>query len=561
MRDTQRRLFRESRTARGRLAAAGALGLFQAALMLVQAVALARVVARVASDGAGLDDLRGELLALGLAIAGRAILAVAFETAGRSGAQKVMSELRLRLARQALQPRPAGALPGTAGELATLAVEGVDALEAFFARYLPQLALAMLVPVAVLAYVAPLDAVSAAVMAVTVPVIVLFMILIGRLAERSARARWSTLSTLGGRFLDAVRGAVVLRAHGREQAEAQALAGAGDAYRRETMATLRVAFLSALVLELAAALGTALVAVTLGVRLVGGSVSLEAALTVLLLAPELYAPIRSLGAQFHATADGLAAAERLFEALDVPPALAAVPAGAPPAPDPGRQPVRLECVTVRYADRPAPALERVDLELRPGEMVALVGPSGAGKSTLAALLVRLLDPTEGRILVGGRDLRSLDPDEWRRLVAWAPQRPRVFAATLAENVRMGRPGASDADVRGALRAAGADELVARLPDGLATRLGEGGRPLSAGEAQRVGIARAVVRDAGLVVLDEPTASLDPEGARALGMELRRLLRGHTVLLVSHRPEPVAFADRVVRLDRGRLTAAVAAAAA
>jgi thiol reductant ABC exporter CydD subunit len=546
-----RRLARSSRAARAHLGAAGVLGVAAAALIVAQAVLLARVIDRVVMHGAAASEVRPTVLALAAVIAGRALVSAGFETSGRLGATRVMSELRARLAHHLLVARPGRRGDERTGELAAAAVGGVDALEAYFAGYLPQLVLATVVPVAVLAWIAPIDLAPAAILAVTVPLLIVFMILIGRAAHGRTRARWQALSLLSAHFLDVVRGLPTLRAHNRDAAQAAALAEVGDRYRRETIGTLRVAFLSALVLELAAMIGTALVAATVGIQLAGGHLTLQAGLTVLLLAPELYAPLRQVGQQYHASADGTAAAERLFAVLDESPAIAA-PATPLPPPDPGKEAVRFEQVRFAYPDREADVLVELDLELAAGCMTALVGPSGAGKSTVAALALRLLDPSQGRVTCAGIDLRDVDPDAWRAKVAWVPQRARLFAGSVADNIRLADPGASDERVLDAARDAGALDFISRLPRGLEERIGDGGRRLSAGQAQRIVLARAFLRAAPLLVLDEPTANLDEETAEAIGVAIERLARGRTTLLVVHRAALAARADRIVTLVEGRV---------
>jgi ATP-binding cassette, subfamily C, bacterial CydD len=547
MRALDRRLLQRARPVRRLLALDVALGLTAAVLVLLQATLLARVVAQ-AFAGASLRDVSRDLVVLGLAFAGRGALAWGFELAGRRAASSVLSELRLALVRRRLRDQPL-ALDGVeAGEVTASAVQGIDGLEAYFARYLPQLVLASIVPVAVVAWVGTIDLTSAGVMLLTLPLVPVFMWLIGRYTEERTRERWQALRLLSGHFLDVVRGLPTLQAFNRNRAQAGVLAEVGERYRRTTMATLRVGFLSGSVLELAATLGVALVAVTVGVRLAGGSLGLQAGLTVLVLAPELYLPLRQLAAQFHASADGLAVAERMLELLDAP---SAVAAGGPLIPPTPREaPVRFEAVSFTYPSRPGLVLDELDLQLLPGETVALVGPSGAGKTTVASLLLRFAEPSSGRVTVGGIDLAECRTELWRRLIAWVPQRPTIFRGSVTENIRLGDEGPSDRAVRDAAMLAGADRFIRSLPSGYETVVGDGGRPLSAGERRRIALARAFVRDAPLVILDEPTADLDRTSADVVAEAVERLRAGRTVLLIAHRPELVAHADRVVVLGSG-----------
>jgi len=547
MRALDQRLVRRAQPVRRLLALDVALGLASALLVLAQATLLARIVA-AAFTGASLDDVSRDLVLLAVAFAGRGLLAWGFELAGRRAAASVLSELRLAVVERRLRDDPA-ALDGVeAGEVAASTVQGVEGLEAYFARYLPQLVLACVVPLAVLAWVTAIDPVTAAVMVVTLPLVPVFMWLIGRYTEEKTRERWQALSALSGHFLDVVRGLPTLQAFNAGGAQAKVLEDVGERYRRTTTATLRVGFLSGSVLELAATLGVALVAVTVGVRLAGGSLGLQAGLTVLVLAPELYLPLRQLGAQFHASADGLAVAERMLELLERPPAVGSGGRLVPPSPR--AAPVRFEAVSFAYPSRPEPVLDRFEFELQPTETVALVGQSGAGKTTVVRLLLRLAEPSSGRISVGGIDLAECRTELWRRLVAWVPQQPTIFRGTVADNIRLGDERASDRAVRDAAALAGAARFVQELPSGYDTLVGDGGRPLSSGERRRIALARAFVRDAPLVVLDEPTADLDRTSADVVAEAVERLRAGRTVLLIAHRPELVAHADRVVLLGGG-----------
>jgi thiol reductant ABC exporter CydD subunit len=548
MRALDPRLLRRGRAVRLLLAVDVALGILSALLILVQATLIARIVA-TAFDGGSLHDVSLELWLLAGAFALRGLCTWAFEVAGRGAAERVLSQLRLELVLRRLSHEPA-ALDGVEGaEVAAAAVNGVDDLAAYFGRYLPQVILACVVPLAVLGWVAAIDLETALIMIVTLPLVPVFMWLIGRYTEERTRARWLALRLLSTNFLDVVRGLPTLRAFNRARAHAAVVADVTDRYRRATMSTLRVSFLSGSVLELAATLGVALVAVTVGVRLDRGSIGLTAALTVLVLAPELYQPLRQLGAQFHASAEGLAVADRILTLLEAPPSVRRRGTLRPPSP--AVAPVRFEQVSFSYPLRATPVLDGLDLELRPGELVALTGESGAGKSTIASLLLRLAEPTAGRLTVGGVDLAAIETDAWRRELAWVAQRPTIFRGSVADNIRLGRPEASEASLLDAARLAGAHAFIRGLPAGYETSVGDGARPLSVGERRRIALARAFLRDAPLVILDEPTADLDPDNVALLTAAIRRLCRNRTVLLIAHRPEVVLEADRVVVLVDGR----------
>jgi thiol reductant ABC exporter CydD subunit len=360
------------------------------------------------------------------------------------------------------------------------------------------------------------------------------------------------MSLLATHFLDVVRGLPTLRAFNRGEAQAGRIEQASDEYRTATMGTLRLAFLSGAVLELAATLGVALVAVTMGVRLVNGDIGFESALTVLVLAPELYLPLRNLAAGFHASADGAAVADRLLTLIEQP---VSASAGSTTPPSVHEVPIRFEAVSFAYPDRPVAAVVGVELEIAPGETVALIGPSGGGKSTLASLLLRFLEPASGRILLGDVDLARCDAAVWRRQIAWVPQSPTLFRGTVADNIRFVDRGASDDRVIEAALQAGADAIIEGLPARYNTVVGEGGRTLSTGERQRIALARAFLRDAPLVVLDEPTANLDPASARAVAEAVDRLRPGRTMLLIPHDVDLATRADRVVTLAQGQIVAA------
>ena len=391
------------------------------------------------------------------------------------------------------------------------------------------------------------DWVATVTIVLTLPLIPVFMVLVGKATQARTRRQWDTLSRLGHHFLDVVAGLPTLKVFGRAKAQVEAISAVTDDYRRASMRTLRVAFLSALVLELLATLSVALVAVGIGLRLAEGRLDLQTGLLILVLAPEAYLPLRMVGVHFHASAEGMTAAQRAFDVLETPPRVV----GTAPAPSPVA--VHAEGLTVEYPGRDRPALDGVSLHLRRGEVVALAGPSGSGKSSLVAALMGFVQPSAGQVVIEAEDagtvpLADTDLESWRAHVGWSPQRPHLFAETLAENLRLARPDASDAELLAALGEAAADDVVEALPDGLSTRIGEGGHGLSAGQRRRVALARALLRDAPVLLLDEPTADLDAGSERrVLATLTRRAQSGVAVLVVAHRPELLTWADRVVHI--------------
>jgi thiol reductant ABC exporter CydD subunit len=544
-----RRLARLAPALLAHLAFSVFLGLISAALAIGQAGLLADAISGAFLGGATAEALSGTFSALALVLGGRAAVAWAQESSAHRASAAVKSRLRTAILARAVrlgpgEPVGGAAAGGTAGFVA-LATRGVDALDPYFAKYLPHVALAAIVPIAVVASLLAADGVAALTVALTIPVIVTFMVLIGWAAGAHRRRRWQAMNRLAHHFLDVVQGLPTLKVFGRSRAQVEALERVTDSYRVETMAALRIAFLSAFALEFFATLSVALVAVGVGLRLVVGDLDLRTGLFVLVLAPEAYLPLRQLGLQFHASEEGRSAIAAAFELIDTPEPAAGTRTDLP---DLRTAHLRIEGVEVRQPGRGLLAPAGTSLAVRPGEIVALSGPSGSGKSTLLLAILGLVPVDRGEVVVVGADGRAipvvdLDPALWRSRIGWVAQAPYLAADTVAANVRLASPDATDADVIDALGAVGLGGLDPALV------LGEHGAGLSSGERRRVAVARALVRKAPILLVDEPTAGLDEETERIVLGAIEREARqgGAMVLLVAHRPAAVAIADREVRV--------------
>ena len=524
-----------------------ALGSVSGLLVVAQAALLAHVGAAAVEHRAPLRQAWPWLLALLPVFALRfALVRAAERVAFRAGAS-LRQRLRKRLLEHVQRLGPLWLRAQQRGDLLNSLVNGIEALEAYFARYLPTARVTALVPAAILLVVFPVDWISGLVLLLTAPLIPLFMWLIGRGAEDMNQQQWQLLARLSARFLDTLQGLVSLKLLGAGRREAQVVEQVSEQYRAATMRVLRVAFLSSVVLEFLSTVSIALVAVLIGFRLMWGQMHFDQGFFVLLLAPEYYAPLRALGGVYHLRMDAIGAAQRIQPVLDVE----APPRRGGAAPPPQAPALRFEELHFAYDDGRG-ALRGCSFEAGAGKVTALVGASGSGKSTLLGLLLGLGRPQRGRILVSGVELDELDEQAWLQRIAVVPQRPHLFAASVADNLRLARPDADVAALRRAARAAAAEEFIDALPQGFDTLLGERGAGLSGGQAQRLALARALLRDSPLLLLDEATASLDAQAQQQVIESLREELRGRTVLMAAHRLRTLELADHVVVLDSGRV---------
>ncbi len=546
-----KRLLGEARLARFAFLATVGLSFLGGLFVIGQAFLLSRIINRVFLEGATQSSLGSLFVWLLGAITLRALNQVGIQVAAAEVAIRIKQALRRRLMDHLLQLGPAYTQQERSGELALTVTDGIEALDSFFRDYLPALFIALLIPLTILLVVVPIDLLTFVVLLVTAPLIPIFMVLIGKAAGSLANSRYAQLSQMSAHFLDVMQGLTTLKLFNRSRAQIKIIDQMTDRYRQSTLAVLRVAFLSAFTLELLATISVAVVAVEIGLRLLYGRLLFEQALFLLVIAPEFYMPLRQLGAKFHAGRDGTAAAERIYAILNTP-----LPESEDGTAVPHFNQIRFENVSVTFGPEERPALERFSLTINQGERVALVGATGSGKSTVANLLLRFVTPTNGRIHLTNQtesiSLSQVDAQQWRAHIGWVPQRGYLFNTSVANNIRLGHADATEAQIMAAAQAANADTFIQALPQGYETVLGENATRLSGGQAQRIALARAVVRSAPIYIFDEATANLDSDNERVIQQNLAALTADATVLIIAHRLETIQQADKIVVLDNGHI---------
>lgn len=516
-------------------------------LIIAQAWCLANIVNLVIFEQHTLAQVMHWLWTMLGLIVLRTVLTYTTEQLAFQAAANIKQRLRTRLLARLQQLGPQYLSGERSGELSTTLTDGVEALENYYARYLPAMSLAVWIPLAILIFVFPLDWQSGLVMLFTAPLIPFFMIMIGRGAERLNQKQWKQLARMGGHFLDVIQGLTTLKLFNASQREAKMIERMSEDYRHATMKVLRLAFLSSLALEFFATVSIAVVAVLIGFRLLFGEMTFLNGFFVLLLAPEFYQPLRSLGTHYHGRMAAIASSERILEILDAP--LPATTTRSLVLQEDSLN-ICFDQVSFTYDDRPA--LSDTSFEIRSGERVALVGSSGSGKTTLVNLLLGFIEAENGQILVNGHNLNQIDMMWWRQQIAWIPQRPRLFHGTVKDNVSLGMADITRHAVQDALEKAQALEFVEKLPRGMNTLVGEGGHGLSGGQVQRLVLARAFLRDARLLILDEPTAHLDRQSEALIQQAIQQLSVGRSVLTVAHRLSTIEQADRIIVLHQGRI---------
>ncbi len=554
----QRWLFKRAAAARIWILFSVALGLASGLLLIVQARFLAHIVHGAFIEGRGTNVLWPLFAILAGIIILRSILGWAREAAGFYAGAKIRQGVRTDLLEHIVSLGPGYTSRQSSGALASAALEQVEGLHDFYAFYLPQLALAVMIPAAILAFVFPHSWAAGTLLLATAPLIPLFMILVGMGAESISQRHFQALARMSAYFLDVLQGISTLKLFHRSKGTEESIATVSNRYRLRTMGVLRVAFLSSAVLEFFSSISIALVAVYLAMSYLGyfsfgfygKPLDLSVGLFILLLAPDFYLPLRELGTHYHARAKAVGAAEEILKITSVPRLETLNGTIAWSKTD--RIHIQLQDVHLAFGDGRKPALRGINFELKTGEQLALVGASGAGKTTTLNLLLGFLLPDRGKILINGIPLTDLTPDSWRRQIAWIGQHPVLFQGTIRENILLGRPQASAMQLEQAARNARVLDFSIHLPEGLETLVGEQGFGLSRGQAQRVALARAFLKGAPILLLDEPTAGLDAENEALVISALETLSRGRTVLILTHRLMNIKQANRIMVLENGRI---------
>ncbi len=528
-------------------------GILAAGMLVAQAYYLSQVIDSAFIQKSGMERL---LLPLSL-FALFSTLRMAFNwfshTAANRGTLIIREKVFTRLTSTIGALGPIYAKSVQSGRLSTTLLKGVEALDAYYSQYIPQLFFALFTPLLIAGTILPDDLISGGILLLTAPLIPIFMILIGKSASAMTEKQWKTMSRMSGFFLDVLQGLPTLKLFAQSKRQHDAIEESGESFRHATMRVLKVAFLSSLTLELVGTIGMAIIAVGIGLRLMGGKLTFQHALFVLILTPDFYLPLRQLGTKFHAGMEGVSASKEIFAILDQSTPTPVQQAAFAVQESTGKRPIVFTNVSYTYPGGSRPALEGINATIPSGKTTAIIGPSGAGKSTLINLLLRFQEPGEGSITIDGKPIHAIPLEEWHAQISWVPQHPYLFNATLRENILLARPDASAEEMKSALTKSGLTSFVGLLPQGLETMIGEQGARLSGGEAQRVALARAFLKNAPLLVLDEPTSHTDPELEAALRHSIQELMRGRTTLIIAHRLETIRSAEQIIVVNEGKIT--------
>jgi ATP-binding cassette, subfamily C, bacterial CydD len=528
-------------------------GILAAGMLVAQAYYLSQVIDSAFIQKSGMEKLLFPLSLFALFSTLRMAFNWFSHTEANRGTLIIREKVFTRLINTVGSLGPIYAKSVQSGRLSTTLLKGVEALDAYYSQYIPQIFFALFTPLLIAGTILPGDPISGTILLLTAPLIPLFMILIGKSASAMTEKQWKTMSRMNGFFLDVLQGLPTLKLFAQSRRQHDAIEESGESFRHATMRVLKVAFLSSLTLELVGTIGMAIIAVGIGLRLMGGKLTFQHALFVLILTPDFYLPLRQLGTKFHAGMEGVSASKEIFAILDQSTPAPLQKAAFTVKESAGKRPIVFTNLTYTYPGSSQPALKGINATIPAGKTTAIIGPSGAGKSTLINLLLRFQVPGEGSITIDGNPIHAIPLEEWHAQISWVPQHPYLFNSTLRENILLARPDASEEEMEIALKKSGLTTFVGALPQGVETMIGEEGARLSGGEAQRVALARAFLKNAPLLVLDEPTSHTDPELEAALRRSIQELMKGRTTLIIAHRLETIRSAEQIIVVSEGKIT--------
>ncbi len=547
-----RRLFQLLKEERTPFLASISAGILASVMLIAQAYFLSRIINGAFIEKSGIEKLLIPLALFALFSLLRMALNWFSHTEANRGTLIIREKLFTRLIGTVAALGPLYTKSVQSGRLSTTLLKGVESLDAYYSQYIPQIFFALFTPLLIAGTILPRDPISGTILLFSAPLIPIFMIVIGKSASAMTEKQWKTMSRMSGYFLDVLQGLPTLKLFAQSQRQHNALEEAGETFRHATLRVLKIAFLSSLTLELVGTIGMAIIAVGIGLRLMTGEITFQLALFVLLLTPDFYLPLRQLGTKFHAGMEGVSASKEIFAILDQKAPARLQPAGFTMNESVGERPIHCNNVTYTYPGSQEPALENITITIPSGKTTAIIGPSGSGKSTLINLLLRFQEPDKGSITVDDKPIHAMPLDAWQKQISWVPQHPYLFNATLRENILLARPEASADEMAVALQKTGLTNLVSQLPQGLDTVLGEEGARLSGGEAQRVALARAFLKNAPLLVLDEPTSHTDPELEAMLRNSIQELMQGRTTIMIAHRLKSIRSSEQIIVVSQGKI---------
>lgn len=528
-------------------------GLLSSIFIILQAWNLSLIIDSVFLKKLLLNQVTNYIFLFILFSVGRFVFQLLSKNLASEFSSRIKKSIREKLIEKILQLGPINLGKEKSGEISNTIITGVDKLDAYFSQYLIQVILAAFIPIIILIIILPLDFLTALIFFLTAPLIPFFMYLIGSISEKLNQKQWKTLSKMSAHFLEVLQGLFTLKIFNRAKEQIKIIDEIGDSFRKTSFNVLRIAFLSALTLELLSTISIAIVAVAIGLRLMNGNFEFQSALFILILAPEFYMPLRLLGARYHAGQEGLESSKRIFEILSKDVIVNNSDKKIIDLNNIKSHSIRFDSVYFKYNSNDSFELKNINIEIESGKKTALIGPSGSGKSSVINLLLRFIEPQNGKIMIGNDDIRSFDLKDWRNQISWISQNPYLFHKSIEENIKLGKPDSSLDEIYEATYKANLLDFIECLPEKFLTNIGEKGERLSGGEAQRIAIARAFLKNSPIIILDEPTSNLDPEIELSILNSINELTQNKTTIIIAHRLNTILNSDKIILMSKGRIS--------